>query len=248
MKRKRITLLTLLSLLFLASSTAYASSQTAKAGSDKIANPPPGGLTANLKHDAGSGTRTALPADSGIKPDEESDQIIAAVREYVQAQPGLATQFDVVVDAIEENYARTTVHSIEPPGGFSTFVKREAGVWQVILIGSGINPYDLYLLGVPYDLLHEMIRMTEARGIVDVTYVFVAALTGASAEQVWIDVQMVELGYARVGIRAPDPNGQIGGFTGYLKREEGNWTMLGIGSAFNSEELNQWAVPESLWP
>jgi len=54
----------------------------------------------------------------------------------------------------------------------------------------------------------------------------VARVMKVAADQVQVDVQSVESGYARVSIAAPAGDGQTGGFGGYLKRGEGDWTVL----------------------
>jgi hypothetical protein len=189
-----------------------------------------------------------MPDPTGGVDDATAQSIIAATSDYVTAQPGLSSRFEVEVNAVEGDYARVTVHSTEPQGGFGGYLKRESDAWKVLLIASGINPYDLYVLGVPLSVMPESVQAMEIEDIAAEARAYVAGVMKVAADQVQVDVQVVEAGYVRVSIVAPTGDGQMGGFGGYLKRDEGAWTVLIIGSAFNPDELEQLGVPESLWP
>jgi hypothetical protein len=83
-----------------------------------------------------------------------AQSIEIAMSEYVAARPGLSSAFKVSVDKVEGDYARVTVHSTDPQGGFSGFLRKYPSKgWTVIFIGSGINPEELEQMGVPASLL-----------------------------------------------------------------------------------------------
>lgn len=65
------------------------------------------------------------------------------------------TGFEAELAKLEGDFARVTIHSSNPPGGFSAILKRENATWVVVLHGSAMNPADLDTLGVPQSILTE---------------------------------------------------------------------------------------------
>jgi hypothetical protein len=61
--------------------------------------------------------------------------------------------FTAEVVAVEGDYARVTVHSTNPPGGFAAFMKQQDGQWELLTQGSAFNPAELQALGIPQALI-----------------------------------------------------------------------------------------------
>ncbi len=59
------------------------------------------------------------------------------------------------------------------------------------------------------------------------------------------ETELVAGGYARVAIHSTNPPG---GFTAFMVRQAGEWTVAAHGSAFNPEELKSMGFPDTVLP
>lgn len=70
---------------------------------------------------------------------------------------------------------------------------------------------------------------------------------GAPVDKMEIQVEQIADGYARVAIISTDPESP-GGFNGYLKLDNGNWSVVISGSGMELEHVEAAGIPESVWP
>lgn len=70
---------------------------------------------------------------------------------------------------------------------------------------------------------------------------------GAPANDIDVQIEEIEGGFARVQIISSDP-AFLGGFTGFLQQVEGDWTPLFVGSGFNTEQVQSLGIPEQILP
>lgn len=73
------------------------------------------------------------------------------------------------------------------------------------------------------------------------------AQQGGSADQVEVEVEQLEGDFARAKIISTDP-AVPGGFTGFLRQEDGVWRTLVVGSGFDPLEIQSLGIPESILP
>lgn len=90
--------------------------------------------------------------DSALVQNEEA--IVAAVIAHL-TETGANTQVAVSVEQIEGEYARVTVHSLDPqaPGVLYGFLKWVDTQWVVLVAGSDFDPDQLLELGIPPTIL-----------------------------------------------------------------------------------------------
>ncbi len=73
------------------------------------------------------------------------------------------------------------------------------------------------------------------------------AAQGGPADQVVVNTQLIDGDYARVEIVSTDP-ATPGGFTGFLKRDNGVWRTLIVGSGFDPNQIQALGIPENVLP
>ncbi len=61
--------------------------------------------------------------------------------------------FSAEVEVIDGDFARVLIHSSDPPGGFSAYLARAGGSWDVLAHGSAFNPQELLDKGIPGSLI-----------------------------------------------------------------------------------------------
>jgi hypothetical protein len=81
----------------------------------------------------------------------EEQDIVKALRNYLEAQGAPISRMDIQVQAITDDYTRVEVLSTDPdvPGGFNAFLKRESGVWTTVVSGPGMEKVHVEALGIP---------------------------------------------------------------------------------------------------
>lgn len=70
---------------------------------------------------------------------------------------------------------------------------------------------------------------------------------GAPADDIVVQIEEIDGGFARVQIISNDP-AFLGGFTGFLQQVEGDWTPLLVGSGFSPEQVRSLGIPEQILP
>jgi len=73
------------------------------------------------------------------------------------------------------------------------------------------------------------------------------AQQGNPADRVEVEIERLEGDFVRVKIISTDPD-VPGGFTGFLKRRDGTWTALIVGSDLDPAMVEALGVPESILP
>lgn len=91
------------------------------------------------------------PQFAGGQPAASSDEIGAAALAGLEAigWDVVGGGFTAEVEAVDGDYARVTVHSTNPPGGFTVFMTRQDGAWTVAAHGSAYNPEHIKEMGFP---------------------------------------------------------------------------------------------------
>lgn len=91
------------------------------------------------------------PQFAGGQPAVSSDDIGAAALAGLEAigWDVVGGGFTAEVEAVDGDYARVTVHSTNPPGGFTVFMTRQDGAWTVAAHGSAYNPEHIKEMGFP---------------------------------------------------------------------------------------------------
>lgn len=178
---------------------------------------------------------------------QSEDTIPAAALAGLEAIGWDITGFEAETEIVDGNFARVTVHATNPPGGFTAFLQRVNGEWMLLTQGSAFNPADLQAMGIPDSVLGPWSSDggdSSAPGD-DIDGAALAGLeaigwdiTGFQAE-----VRAVEGDYANVTITSTNPPG---GFTAFMMRQNGAWTVAVHGSAYNPEELQAMGFPDSV--
>lgn len=194
-------------------------------------------------------TLTALeavfgPQFAGGQLESDQDEVAAAALAGLDAIGWDTVGFESETEMVAGGYARVAIHSTNPPGGFTAFLQQQDGVWTLLAQGSAFNPAELQALGIPESVLGQWGAPAGGEDI------GAAAITGL--EQIGWDVAgfsaevtAVEGDYARVSIATTNPPG---GFTAFMVRQDGEWTVALHGSAFNPEELKTMGFPETVLP
>jgi hypothetical protein len=97
------------------------------------------------------------------------------------------------------------------------------------------------------ELIPENVSVSDSREAISEAVRDYLARQGNPADQVEVEIERLEDDFARVKIISTDPD-VPGGFTGFLKRQDGIWTTLIVGSDFNPLEIEALGIPESILP
>lgn len=89
----------------------------------------------------------------GQVADGGSDDIGSAALAGLQQIGWDINGFSAETVAVDGNYARVTITSASPPGGFSAFMMRQDGQWTLAAHGSAFNPDELEAMGFPGSVL-----------------------------------------------------------------------------------------------
>ncbi len=91
------------------------------------------------------------PQFAGGQPAASSDDIGAAALAGLEAIGWDVEDggFTAEVVAEDGDYARVTISSTNPPGGFTVFMMKQEGQWTVAAHGSAFNPDDIKAMGFP---------------------------------------------------------------------------------------------------
>jgi hypothetical protein len=119
-------------------------------GGDLRDMPLPRGAAVEADEDvAGSRGGPFAPGDTVAGSDEESERIREATVAYVQRETAIR-DVGTRIEAVDGDWARVRV---TPLGGetdpATLYLRREAGVWRGVAIGTAFSPPDLDELGVP---------------------------------------------------------------------------------------------------
>jgi hypothetical protein len=85
--------------------------------------------------------------------DSRSEAIAAKALDDLVAKGWDMAGATAEVEAVDGDFARVLIHTVNPPGGFTAFIGREAGEWRLLAEGSAFNPADLQALGIPNRVL-----------------------------------------------------------------------------------------------
>jgi predicted small secreted protein len=190
-------------------------------------------------------------ADVGSRSAADASQDVAAA-----ALTGLTaigwdtTGFTAETELVDGDFARVTIHSSDPPGGFTVFLQQKDG-WQVIAHGSGYNPVELHGLGIPDSVLGPQ-WSRDAAGAEPSHEEIIAGAALLGLDEIGWDTtgftaatEAINGDYARVRVESTDPPG---GFTAFLAQGPDGWKLIAHGSAFNPADLQGMGVPDSLLP
>lgn len=184
------------------------------------------------------------PQFAGGQSGGSQDEIAAAVLAGLQAIGWDITGFEAKTEVVDGDYARAVVTSSNPPGGFTAFLQRQDGTWTLLAQGSAFNPAELQAMGIPDSVLGTWSATASSE---DIGAAAMAGLEkiGWDVEGFSAEVTAVDGDYARVTISTTNPPG---GFTAFMVRQAGEWTVAAHGSAFNPEELKTMGFPDSVLP
>jgi len=101
----------------------------------------------------------------------------------------------------------------------------------------------LLILGVLALALAQVIASPENAAIIAATKTYVAANSGMT--KINVTVEKVEGDFARVKV-SPQDAGTTDPAWVFLKKKNGKWTGLTLGTAFDPEDYQQLGVPKSL--
>lgn len=93
------------------------------------------------------------PQFAGGQSAASSDEIGEAALADLQQIGWDVEGFSAEVTAVDGDYARVTITSTNPPGGFTAFMMRQDGQWTVAAHGSAYNPEELKTMGFPDSVL-----------------------------------------------------------------------------------------------
>lgn len=84
----------------------------------------------------------------------ENDAIIAATKTYVAANSAGMTKINVTVEKVESDFARVKVTPQEAGTADPAwaFLKKKAGKWSGLTLGTAFGPEDYQELGIPKSL------------------------------------------------------------------------------------------------
>jgi hypothetical protein len=160
------------------------------------------------------------------------------------------TGFTAETELVDGDFARVTIHTSNPPGGFTAFLQQKDS-WQLIAHGSAFNPVELHELGIPDSVLGPQWRRSAA-GVEPSREEIIAGAALLGLDEIGWDTtgftaatEAVDGNYARVRVESTNPPG---GFTAYLAQGPDGWKLIAHGSAFNPAELQGLGVPDSLLP
>ncbi len=155
--------------------------------------------------------------------------------------------FSAETVALEDDYARVTITSINPPGGFAAFMRQQDGEWILLTQGSAFNPAELQVMGIPDALIEWRPTPSNEDSDEDIGGAALAGLEaiGWDVEGFSAEVTAVDGDYASVTVHSTNPPG---GFTAFMMRQDGQWTVVAHGSAYNPEELKAMGFSESVLP
>ncbi len=93
------------------------------------------------------------PPFAGGQMSLSSDEISEAALAGLQQVGWDINGFSAETTVIDGDYARVTITSTDPPGGFTAFMKQKGGHWTVAAHGSAYNPDELKTMGFPDSVL-----------------------------------------------------------------------------------------------
>lgn len=97
--------------------------------------------------------RALGPQFAGGQSGGGQDEIAAAALAGLQAIGWDIAGFEAKTEVVDGDYARVTITTTNPPGGFTAFMVRQASEWTVAAHGSAFNPEELKTMGFPDSVL-----------------------------------------------------------------------------------------------
>jgi hypothetical protein len=85
----------------------------------------------------------------------EERALLEAARHYVAAETGVS-RFELQIVRMTNDYARLHVTPVVPrPDPAVVYMKKEAGTWRGLFVGTGLAEEDLREIGIPESLWEE---------------------------------------------------------------------------------------------